>query len=65
MFKADIAVKDVSLTRREDGLVVSIEGTEDTVTASNFSVTITLATNLIRCRKSALPMAAAGMSRRC
>jgi hypothetical protein len=36
MFKADIAAKDVSLTRREDGLVVSIEGTEDTVTASNF-----------------------------
>jgi Ca2+-binding RTX toxin-like protein len=65
MFKADIAAKDVSLTRRDDGLVVSIEGTEDTVTASNFSVTITLATNLIRCRKSALPMAAAGMSRRC
>jgi len=36
MFKSGVTADEVRLTRIGDGLVLSIEGTDDTITASNF-----------------------------
>jgi len=63
--KSGVTADEVRLTRDGDGLVLSIEGTEDSITASNFSLGMTRISDLTRCKRYVLQMVVAGIWLRC